>query len=77
MFMAVCCSGPAAAQQTGAPTVPPASGVLIAVIDIGYVFKNHPQFQQQMEAIKGQVKAFEAEVTRELRPPNGRYRGDR
>jgi Skp family chaperone for outer membrane proteins len=44
-------------------TAPP-PGPTITVIDISEVFKKHPGFKQQMEAMKRDVQAFEAELTR-------------
>ena len=37
----------------------PAAGTRVAVIDISYIFKNHPGFKQQMESMKAEVQAFE------------------
>ena len=35
------------------------TGTRIAVVDISYIFKNHPGFKQQMEQMKAEVQAFE------------------
>ena len=34
-------------------------GTRIAVVDISYIFKNHPGFKQKMEQMKTEVQAFE------------------
>jgi Skp family chaperone for outer membrane proteins len=64
-LLAVCFVSPLAAQQPAAPAGTPSQGVWIAVIDIGYVLQHHSAFQQRMEEIKTEVKAFDAEVGEE------------
>jgi Skp family chaperone for outer membrane proteins len=53
----------ASAQQRAAPAggTPPTSASAggIALIDLQYVFENHPRFKQQVEAMKRDVQAFE------------------
>ena len=39
-----------------------ATGTRVAVIDISKVFKEHPRFKAQMEAMKAQVKDFENQL---------------
>lgn len=41
------------------------SNVPVAVIDVPLIFKNHARFKQRMEAIKGEVEAFEKQVNEE------------
>jgi Skp family chaperone for outer membrane proteins len=38
------------------------AGTRVTVIDISKVFKEHPRFKSQMEAMKAQVKTFEGEL---------------
>ena len=42
-----------------------AQGMNVALLDVGYIFKNHPGFKSQMDAMKSQVKAFEATLEQE------------
>ena len=37
-----------------------AQGMNVALLDVGYIFKNHPGFKQQMDAMKAEVQTFEA-----------------
>jgi Skp family chaperone for outer membrane proteins len=46
---------PRAAQAVG-------PGTRVAVVDIGYIFKNHNNFKNLMEGMKKDVTAFEAEL---------------
>lgn len=39
-----------------------ASAQGIALLDVGYVFKGHPSFKQQMDAMKSQVQQFEQQM---------------
>ena len=39
-----------------------AQGMQVALLDVGYIFKNHPNFQRQMDAMKNDVKAFEEQL---------------
>ncbi len=55
---------PAAAPAQAAPAAPAAApsaspATLVAVIDVGYVFKNHARFKAAMEKMKEQVMAAE------------------
>lgn len=34
-------------------------GMNVALLDVGYIFKNHPGFKQQMESMKSDVQSFE------------------
>lgn len=43
-----------------AQTTPPAASTV--VVDINYLFKNHPNFKRQMDQMKGEVDAFEAQM---------------
>ena len=52
-------SAQAPSAGAAAPTGP---GVRIGVIDIGYIFDNHPQMKPQMAAIDAQIKAAEDEI---------------
>jgi Skp family chaperone for outer membrane proteins len=36
-----------------------AQGFQAALLDVGYIFKHHPGFKQQMEAMKAEVQSFE------------------
>jgi Skp family chaperone for outer membrane proteins len=38
------------------------SGMNIALLDLGYIFKNHPGFNQKMEAMKQDVQTFEQQL---------------
>ncbi len=35
-------------------------GMQMALLDVGYIFKNHPQFKRDMDAMKASVQQFEA-----------------
>ena len=37
----------------------------IALLDIGYIFKNHPGFKSQMDSMKAQVQQFEQQMKQE------------
>lgn len=39
-----------------------AQGFQAALLDVGYIFKHHPGFKQQMDAIKAEVQAFEQKL---------------
>ena len=39
-----------------------AQGFQAALLDVGYIFKNHPGFKQQMDAIKAEVQTFEQKL---------------
>jgi Skp family chaperone for outer membrane proteins len=52
------------AAQSGAQA---ANGVLVAVIDIGYVLTHHAVLQQRLEKIKAEVKAFDSQLTERRR----------
>jgi Skp family chaperone for outer membrane proteins len=63
-LLAVCCVHPAFAQApAGQQPGPPSAGVLVAVVDIEYVFKQHTGLQQQKERFLAEVQAFEAQHT--------------
>ena len=47
---------PACLAQAPSITTP------VAVVDIGYIFKNHPRFAQAMDRVKAEVKASEEEL---------------
>lgn len=40
-------------------------GMQVALLDVGYIFKSHPQFQQQMEAMKANVAKIEENLKKE------------
>ena len=44
------------------PTRLAAQGMNVALLDLGYIFKNHPHFKQKMEMMKQDVQAFEEKV---------------
>ena len=53
---------PAAAQPAPAAAQPPRSAVPaahVAVVDVGYIFKNHARFKAEMDRMKDQVMAAE------------------
>jgi Skp family chaperone for outer membrane proteins len=55
----------AQAPAVGRPAMPVAqrpSGTNVAVIDISLVFEKYPKFQAQMQALKGEVEAFEKKL---------------
>jgi len=55
-----CLAVPSASAQAPPIAAPrPSTGTAVAVVDISHIFKNHVRFKQQMEEMKGQVKAFE------------------
>jgi len=37
-----------------------AQGMNVALLDVGYIFKGHPGFKRQMDAMRAEVKSFEA-----------------
>jgi Skp family chaperone for outer membrane proteins len=51
-----------ASQLSAQGTTKNAAGTRVAVIDISRVFKEHPRFKSQMEAMKTQVKQFEGQL---------------
>lgn len=53
-------AAPKAPAATGA--APAKSGTLVALVDIGHVFKNHPRVKQQVEAMKADLGDYEKEV---------------
>ena len=53
-------AGATAARPAIAPVAPRPSGTNVAVIDIGQVFDQHPQFQTQMQNLKKQVEDLDA-----------------
>jgi Skp family chaperone for outer membrane proteins len=60
---AICCLSRVLAQQPAAHSgTAPANGILVAVIDVGYVLTNHAVFQNRLEKIKGEVKAFDGQL---------------
>ena len=50
----------------GGPTTPSAGpvpkGAPLALVDIGYIFKNHPEFTANIERMKNEVKQFENQL---------------
>lgn len=56
---------PRAAQPTAKPVSTAGAaptGAPIALVDIGFIFKNHPEFTANIDRMKGQVKTFENEL---------------
>ena len=49
------------------PTRLAAPGMNVALLDLGYIFKNHPRFKQKMEMMKQDVQAFEEQVKQQQR----------
>ncbi len=47
---------PCIAQNTGN------GGIYVAVVDIGYIFKNNAAFKQQLDAVGAEIKAFEEQM---------------
>lgn len=52
---------PPGGAMTAAPSAS-GGGTNVAVIDIPYIFKNHPRFKQQMDQFKASVDQFEDEM---------------
>ncbi|MBC8356633.1 MAG: OmpH family outer membrane protein [Planctomycetes bacterium] len=50
--------------QPGAPRAATASGTNVAVLDIGFIFKNAARFKQAMDDIKADDEKFKQEVVR-------------
>lgn len=59
----VCCviTGKASAQEEQ----PRPSGTSVAVIDLGEVFKNHPELSSELEGIKSELSSFQALIRQE------------
>ncbi len=55
-------TGANAQGQAGAPRSGVAGGTNVAVIDIGFIFKNAERFKQSMEDIKSDDEKFKAEI---------------
>ncbi|MFM7070510.1 MAG: OmpH family outer membrane protein [Planctomycetota bacterium] len=53
-------SAPAAAAPAAAPAARPASTPPVVVIDISEVFKQHSSFNQQLNALKDEIKTLDA-----------------
>lgn len=53
-----------AAPRTSAPPPTSKQGTTVAVIDVGYIFKNAKRFKQTMENIKADDEKFQAELIR-------------
>lgn len=51
-----------AQQPAAAPAASAASPIKVAVIDVGYIVKNHPSIKQQQTAMRNQVKATQEEL---------------
>jgi Skp family chaperone for outer membrane proteins len=64
---------PAAAPAQPVPAAAPAGGpaVHVAVIDVGYIFKNHARFKAAMDKMKEQVMAAENTLKAERDRING------
>ena len=52
---AICVAAPGAAQADG-------TGHQIAVVDVAYIFKNHPAIKAQVEQVEAELKSFEQEL---------------
>lgn len=56
----------ALAQGPAAPrTVAQPSGPFIAMVDVGYIFKNHMRFKQMMDGLKAEIQQADARVRAE------------
>ncbi|MEM6331530.1 MAG: OmpH family outer membrane protein, partial [Planctomycetota bacterium] len=53
---------PVAHAQQQSPKGVNAKKFKVAVVDIGYIFKNHEGFKAQMESMKGEVSAIEKQL---------------
>ena len=53
-------NNPAAAARPAGPDA--TAGTRIGVIDIGYIFDNHPSYKQQQDAIDAEIAAAEQEI---------------
>ena len=42
-----------------------AQGINVALVDVGYIFQNHPGFKRQMEAMKAEVAKYEEGLKRQ------------
>jgi Skp family chaperone for outer membrane proteins len=57
---------PSRAQAVPAqPAAASSGGIQVAVIDVAYVFKNYERFNQQLEAIKREIEAFENDLRKQ------------
>lgn len=58
--------------QTNAQQAPPRpSGTSVAVIDLGEVFKNHPQLSSELEGIKSELNSFQAMIRQQQQKAQG------
>lgn len=56
-------TGLANAQGGGAqPTAQPAAGTRVGVVDIGYIFENHPTMPARIEAVNAEVKKSQESI---------------
>jgi Skp family chaperone for outer membrane proteins len=65
-LLAASAAFPLSAQQPAAPPQTP-DAVLVAVIDVDYVFEHHAVFQQRLEWIRQQAKGYDAELAQRRR----------
>jgi len=54
--------GSPAKTTAGTTAAAKPSGTLVALVDIGHVFKNHPRVKQQVEGMKQDLGDYEKEV---------------
>lgn len=47
------------------PVGTPRGDTVVAVLDLARVFKSHPRFKREMDAIKADIEAFEKDVNRQ------------
>jgi|GEM_PF-351278 Skp family chaperone for outer membrane proteins len=55
IFGLACAAVPAVAQNAPRPTS-------VAIIDVGYIFKNHPGIQQQIKQVEQNLEQFDKEI---------------
>jgi Skp family chaperone for outer membrane proteins len=53
---------PASGPPAAVAPAPAGAGTSVAVIDIAYIFKNHVRFNQQMNDMKRDIEAFDAQI---------------
>jgi len=56
--VAICAAAPSVVRAQGAST-----GHQIAVVDVAYIFKNHPAIKSQVTKVEDELKSFEQELT--------------
>lgn len=54
-----------AQAPTATRTAPAVAGPYIALVDVGYIFKNHVRFKQMMDSLKAEVQQADARIRAE------------